>query len=72
MFSSSKKEKIDSLEGEWDREMGMVDILGLLKLKKSSLICAISDTTTHCLLCLLQKTAAMPNCFVDPSLCSSV
>ena len=68
MFSSSKKDKIDSLEGEWDWEMGVVDILGLLKLKKPSLLCAISNTTAHSLPCLLQMTAAMRRCFVDPSL----
>lgn len=27
MSNSSKKESIDSLEGEWDWEMGMVDFL---------------------------------------------
>lgn len=47
MFGSSKKETIDSLEGEWDWEMGRVDFLELLHLKKASLLGAISDVTTH-------------------------
>lgn len=72
MFSSSKKENIDSLEGEWDWEMEMVDTLELLHLKKASLLCPISDVTALCLPCLLQMMVAMKQCFVGPSLCSSV
>lgn len=51
MFGSSKKETIDSLEGEWDWEMGKVDFLELLHLKKASLLGAVSDVATHSSVC---------------------